>query len=266
MYNPIIFLNREEVWIQIPNIYDDIKPYYHISNYGRLYSNSSNSFITPQINHSGYLQIGLMCNNGSRIYRKLHRLVMISFLYFHGCNDYQVNHMNGNKLDNNIINLEWSTPKENKLHSIRTGLSTGLRGETNPQSKITEEQVMAIYELLVNDYTDNDIMDIIQCDSIEIIRNIAFGRTWRYLFTEEQLYNMMRTRKGYTISNNEKHAICKYIESNIILYNYNYGKVIAIVKDALMYNSLELSNTNIQIAKRLYYRRDNPEIISLYNY
>ena len=91
---------------------DNVKPYYYISTFGRVYSKKSNRFINPQYNENGYLQVGLMTNNGNKIYRKVHRLVMLTFCYINGCENLQVNHKDTNKTNNFIYNLEWVTPVE----------------------------------------------------------------------------------------------------------------------------------------------------------
>ena len=133
----------DEKWANISTSIDDIMPYYMISNYGRVYNTNSGTLLTPVPNHSGYLQVGLMTRTG-RVYRKIHRLVMMTFMYFTGCENYQVNHIDGDKTNNYIGNLEWCTAKENKRHSIITGLSDGLIGESNPKAKITENQARTI--------------------------------------------------------------------------------------------------------------------------
>lgn len=218
-----------EEWRMIPNIFDDIKPYYYISNYGRIYSSYNNIILEQQYNHSGYLQVGLMTNTG-RIHRKVHRLVMISFLYFDECNTYQVNHRDGNKMNNFIYNLEWCTPKENIAHSINFGLRSTFIGESNPKAKISTDQAKYIgYLLMKKQYSDEEISNITNCKSIDIIRSIALGNTWNNLFSKEELENMLSTRKGHTIPIHIKNNICKYYEDNKYLYS-GYGAVINMIK------------------------------------
>ena len=204
-----------EQWL--PIIIDNVKPYYFISNYGRVFSMYSNSFIEPQLTENGYLMVGLMTNEGNRIHRKIHRLVMITFCYVPNYDELQVNHKDCNKFHNWLWNLEWCTPKENIEHAINNNLRSSI-GELNPMAKLTESQVLQIYNLLINNYDDKQISSIIGCNT-EIIRNIASGKTWSYLFNEEQLKAMKRTRNGSYIFEEEKHAICKYYENNI--HNYN---------------------------------------------
>jgi len=58
--------------------------------------------------------------NGKNQY--IHRLMAETFLP--GPQKEHVNHIDGNKQNNNITNLEWNTPKENAQHAVRTGLTT----------------------------------------------------------------------------------------------------------------------------------------------
>lgn len=72
----------------------------------------------------------------------VHRLVAISFIN-NPLNNPQVNHIDGNKMNNNVDNLEWVTRSENVKHSYkklgRIGISynKGKTGKNNPNSKIT---------------------------------------------------------------------------------------------------------------------------------
>jgi hypothetical protein len=68
----------------------------------------------------GYLHIGLWCNDKPKIY-KVHRLITEAFIP-NPDNKPRVNHLDGDKTNNKVENLEWCTVSENTLHSYRTGL------------------------------------------------------------------------------------------------------------------------------------------------
>lgn len=122
----------EEEWKQVP-----IKQFHHlyeISNFGRLRSlpkttsdgrNLKPRIIKPTINNSGYLQFKLH-NNKFRYNINAHKLVAITFgLIFwneHSLTEYQINHIDGNKHNNCVTNLEPCTPSENLQHAYKTGL------------------------------------------------------------------------------------------------------------------------------------------------
>jgi hypothetical protein len=66
----------------------------------------------------------------------LHRLVAQMFLP-NPENKPQINHINGNKADNRLENLEWATRSQNMTHAYKMGLAKGhdKRGEQHPLSK-----------------------------------------------------------------------------------------------------------------------------------
>ena len=71
-----------------------------------------------------------------------------------------VNHIDGNKSNNNIENLEWVTRQENVEHAVRTGLLNN-KGENHPQSKITDQEVLEIRDLYKNKiYNQREIGEI----------------------------------------------------------------------------------------------------------
>ena len=69
----------------------------------------------------GYLIVTLCSGTGKRKNKRVHRLLCESFLP-NPENKKHVNHKNGNKLDIRLVNLEWSTEKENARHAVDTGL------------------------------------------------------------------------------------------------------------------------------------------------
>lgn len=76
--------------------------------------------LTASIDKYGYKHI-VLSSNGKRKTYTIHQLVAIAFIQ-NPNNKRTVNHINGNKLDNRVENLEWSTPKEQKIHAIKNKL------------------------------------------------------------------------------------------------------------------------------------------------
>lgn len=257
--------HQDEYFVEIPPLSDNIKPYYIISNYGNIYNIYSGNRIIPHENENGYLQVSLMTQTG-RVFRKVHRLVMICFFYFDGCELLQVNHKNGNKKQNAYWNLEWATPKENIAHAINTGLRQGFSGELNPNASITNIEARRIGEMLMQGIPDQGIANDICHGNINIVRDIAYGRTWYNLFTEEEHEIIAKTRKGNIISVEDKHRLCKLYQLNLNKYT-GYGKVTKLIKDSLIEIGLDATDDSIlRVAKRLFYRYESPEITELYKY
>lgn len=112
---------QEEQWRDIPNY----EGRYLISNQGRVKSlvcnSHQNPILSPHI-RNGYLEVGLIDSNKRRTCVGIHRLVCSAF---HGLipSGMQVNHIDGNKLNNAPDNLEIVTPSQNSIHAFRLGLS-----------------------------------------------------------------------------------------------------------------------------------------------
>ena len=93
-------------------VFKSIKGYeglYSISNLGRVRSDRYNRIISSRLKKNGYLEASLNRNN-IKIYYKIHRLVAEAFLP--NPNNYSVvDHIDGNRSNNNINNLQWTTQK-----------------------------------------------------------------------------------------------------------------------------------------------------------
>jgi hypothetical protein len=91
---------------------------YEVSNLGRVRNIKSGRILKPYLNHNGYL---MHCLYGydKRKCLLLHRIIAIAFIDNHEekpC----VNHIDENKLNNDLSNLEWCTERENVIHGTRT--------------------------------------------------------------------------------------------------------------------------------------------------
>ena len=91
-------------------------------------------YLKPHLTAQGYVKISLQVSTGNAKLFFMHRLVAQAFLE-NPENKPQVNHKNGDKLDNGVANLEWSTSKENITHSFAMGLNTGRAGSDHPTYK-----------------------------------------------------------------------------------------------------------------------------------
>ena len=121
--------------MRIPNY-----PDYEIFEDARIYSYKSNKFLKPSINAGGYLVLNLR-GVEQRLFL-LHRLVAACFIP-NPENKPFVNHIDGNKQNDHVSNLEWSTAKENTIHAVRLKLINN-RGENASFSKLTDDDVMFI--------------------------------------------------------------------------------------------------------------------------
>ena len=128
----------------------------------------------------GYPQITLKTKQVKKAFR-IHRLVAEYFIY----NDNpkvknQVNHIDGNKENNNVSNLEWCTNKENHEHKMINNLNVALKGSEHHNSILTENDVIDIfkskepYSKLMKKYNV----------SKSTISSIKCGKNWNHLTKE----------------------------------------------------------------------------------
>lgn len=109
-----------EYWRTIPSF-----PVYSASNLGRIRNEGTGRIMHTYLNTRGYPSLSLRKDN-KQIQQSVHRLVAEAFLGgLHPGLD--VNHIDGDKTNNCVENLEWCTRLENVRHAVRTGLRPGPR-------------------------------------------------------------------------------------------------------------------------------------------
>jgi hypothetical protein len=120
----MIKTHDDEEWKQIN--YPKLKEEYYISNYGSVYSKLSKKILSNKNLRGGYISSSLTMKDGKDKQFRVHQLVAYTFLGFSEENK-NVNHKDGNKLNNYINNLEYMTSKENTKHAFDTGLNKRIK-------------------------------------------------------------------------------------------------------------------------------------------
>lgn len=121
-------------------IYKDIKGYegkYQITNSGRVYSLITKRFLKPNHHKCGYVKIALSDNGTIRTFL-VHRLVAYNFI--DNPNKYpDINHKDGNKINNNASNLEWVTKSEKTRHASKNNISNFRKNILSNLEKIDQK-------------------------------------------------------------------------------------------------------------------------------
>lgn len=113
---------------------------------------------------------------------QVHRLVLEAFNPVENMGKLQVNHINFDKSDNSLDNLEWVTPKQNTIHAHLNGHKRNQDGELNSCHKLTNEDVVCIMKefRLKNRRSDQEIADEYGV-TIKTISHIRRGFTWKHI-------------------------------------------------------------------------------------
>lgn len=131
---------------------------YYLTKDGRVWSGKYHRPLSTALDKDGYVKVTLVSPGKKRHRYSVHRLMMENYRPIKDMDKMQVNHIDGNKQNNHLSNLEWCTCKENIHHAMKNNLRHDQKGENNNGSKYTEKQILEAIEMIKSKkYTGKEI-------------------------------------------------------------------------------------------------------------
>lgn len=163
------------------------KGYYKLNKKGEVLSVPRNGtrktprILKQRISSKGYPAVCLS-KKGKSKWWTIHRLLAIHFIP-NPKRKSDVNHINGNKLDYSLENLEWATRRENFNHALKTGLwksKGGNRGVKHRAAQVTEDDVKIIRSQIQE---GQRVVDIAKFHNVtpNLISQIKGNRSWKHI-------------------------------------------------------------------------------------
>lgn len=197
---------------------------YYVSNLGNV-KNNANEVLKQHKNKDGYMQISLY-KDGKYKTHLVHRLVLETFKANPNKKS-QVNHINEDKTDNRLNNLEWATPAENNAHGTkieRTSNANKIKVKCIELDKVFDSaQDAALWLNKINGRSS-----ITACCKGR--QKSAFGYTWKYVNPKDQI--TVTNKSVFNITTNTKYK-------NAVEASKAYGQV----KTDYIYKACRHGNT-----------------------
>lgn len=181
---------------------------YLISETGKIYSLFSNKVLTPTLEPNiGYYRVKMVSDDGEKKTFLVHRLVALAFIP-NPDNKAEVNHIDGDRLNNDVSNLEWVTREENMKHAHSLKLRDNT-GTGNPRNILSEQDVVDIYEKLLDGARVSDLSEYYNV-SRPTISDIKAKRNWKELL--EDFPDIKHKAKQETLSENTVRWVCSELK------------------------------------------------------
>lgn len=161
-------------------------PNYSINEYGHVFNTITNIQLKQRKNEDGYYIVNLT-KDGKAYHRRCGRLVGLTFLkdsYFDGA---VIDHVDHDRSNDYVDNLEWVTPLENTLRSVR------INPHLHTRCSVYDETFIRIVCTLIQDGVRN--VDIIKNTGItkDALLHLRCGASWDWISKD---YEMTPSRKG----------------------------------------------------------------------
>lgn len=244
-----------EFWTPITDkSVEGVLPIYIVSDWGRIYNTSTNTFLSQYEDARGYFQVYLKTSSGTK-YKPIYRIVIIEFLGFDPNPDRNhVDHISGIKANNSLYNLRWLTKAENTRAAMDLGLIT---------RKLSDDDVHQICSMLESGVPRDKILDFIASKGFTHPKTAFYAiynrESWTRISDLYPNFQDYRIRKP-AFTDEQVHIICRCLEQNM-----KHGDIL----DVLGYDRSLLTNdertvlyTAISHIKR---GTTSPQISNMYN-
>jgi len=161
------------MWFNIPGF-----PEYEITKDSKIRHKKSKRLKSIYINCAGYKMVSIN-RKGKSSPQRVHRLLAFTFILNENKLPH-INHRDGNKLNNNLINLEWTNIMLNNQHGFKIGLINNT-GEKNGMSKLRDYEALCIKVLLKRGKLSQHKIAQMYGISRSCVGGIKLGRLWKHI-------------------------------------------------------------------------------------
>lgn len=201
--------------------------------------------LKQSVESNGYLKVSFrVC--GKSYTKNVHRLLAENFITNqenHPC----VNHIDGNKLNNDLSNLEWCSYSTNAKHAFDNGLTNPCKGED--RSLLSKDQVLEIVNLKRDGNTLDSISRMFNI-SASCVSDIVLGRTWSHITGIKLNPNQCKGKKsatgekGIRIAHNGKFDVFVFLNGKntylIRIADFNAAKEAKMLAEKLICDGKEI--------------------------
>ena len=184
-------MENNEVWKII--YYNNQPLNYSVSNKGQV-KNNKNGYILKGGVYDGYRAVSIAITPGQMKHLRINRLVAQAFIP-NPLNKPYVNHKDGNRMNNNVENLEWVTPSENSIHAYQTGLRYNAKKKKVNQYNLQGKYMMTFESLHEAELQTGTPQSKIT-EACQLTRRTAGEYQWRYFEGEINDIEPIQQRKN----------------------------------------------------------------------
>lgn len=168
---------------------------YLVSKEGVIKNAVTGNTLSQKVNEHGYHTVSVFDNTSSKYKTvKVHRLVAQTYVP-NPDGKREVNHIDCNKSNNSVVNLEWVTSQENKAHAYEHGLYDACIGENHHNTNMSNDEVHLVCSLMEQGYRNKDICDQLSLEK-HIVADIRSGRKWKHISKEYDIQVKRQNRKS----------------------------------------------------------------------